>query len=429
MHQRTQSQKIYESLCEVTPGGVNSPTRAFKGLGIHPMIVDHGYQDIIVDVDGNSFIDYCCSWGALIHGHAHPQILKAANDRMCKGTSFGIMTVEEEKLARKIVSHVPSVEKIRFVSSGTEATMSAIRLARGYTGRDWIVKFTGNYHGHADFLLVQAGSSVVGINPTSSSAGIPADMVKYTICLPYNDIETCRQLLNHPEYSHKIAAVILEPIAANMGLVPGNLSFIKMLREETKKVGAVLIFDEVISGYRFGLQGAQGILGIEPDLTCFGKIIGGGFPAAGFGGRTDIMHHLAPQGTVYQAGTLSGHPVAMAAGLEAIAMLEKPGFYEGLEHKAKLITEPVQELFQKKKLPMCLHQVGSLFTIFFGCREVISMEQAHGLDLNQFAEFFRYMYERGVYVPPSQYEAWFVSNAHEEKNLIKTRDLILEYFK
>lgn len=427
MHKHTISQKIYESLCEIIPGGVNSPVRSFKGMGLPPMIVDYGFKDCIVDVDGNTFIDYCGSWGPLIHGHCHPQILEAAKERMYKGTSFGITTAIEEKLARKIVDLIDSVEKIRFVSSGTEATMSAIRVARGFTGRDLIVKFTGNYHGHADYLLVRAGSGVVGITPTSTSAGIPQPIVQHTICLPFNDIEAARKLLNDPDYRGRIAAVILEPVAANMGVVPGHPEFLQMLRAETKKIGALLIFDEVISGFRLGLQGAQGKYKIKPDMTCFGKIIGGGFPAAAFGGRREIMDVLAPLGPVYQAGTLSGNPLAMEAGLQAITMLEKKGFYEELERKTDVITGPVRETLKKKNLQACVQQSGSLFTLFFGRKEVNSMEDAQGLDLDRFSEYFRYMYSHGVYVSPSQYEACFVSMAHEEENLIKTRDLILNF--
>jgi glutamate-1-semialdehyde 2,1-aminomutase len=425
----TLGQEIYGKLCEVIPGGVNSPARAFKGLGIPPMIADYGYQDIVVDVEGNSFIDFCGSWGSLIHGHCHPTILEAVKLRISKGTSFGITTVTEERLARKVVDLVDSVEKIRFVSSGTEATMSAIRLARGFTGRDLVVKFTGNYHGHADFLLVHAGSGVIGLSSTSTSAGIPQSMIQHTLCLPFNDIETCCSIFNDPAYRTRIAAVIVEPVAANMGVVPGKPEFLQMLRHETKQSGALLIFDEVITGFRLGLQGAQGLYRIRPDLTCFGKILGGGFPAAAFGGRSDIMDILAPLGPVYQAGTLSGNPVAMEAGLQAIALLEEEGFYEELERKTQVITLPVAEAIRKQGLNACIQQKGSLFTLFFGRKEVNSMEEGELLDLKKFAEFFRYMYTHGVYISPSQYEACFVSMAHEEAHLRKTRDLILEFLK
>ncbi len=423
MHQRTRSLEVYEKLCEVIPGGVNSPIRSCKGMGQPPMVAERGEGDMIYDVDGHGYIDYCGSWGPLIHGHAHPAIIEAAQRRMAMGTSFGITTAIEEELARKVIQLVSSIEKIRFVSSGTEATMTAGRLARGFTKRDILVKYAGNYHGHADFFLVQAGSGMIGTTPTATSAGIPEDIIKHTVCLPYNDIEASRQYLR--ENGANVAAVILEPIVANMGLVAATPEFLAMLRQETQQAGALLIFDEVISGFRVGLQGAQGLYGITPDLTCFGKIIGGGFPAAAFGGRRDIMDCLAPLGPVYQAGTLSGNPVAMEAGLQSLRLLEKPGFYEELQRKTDIITRPVQELIQKKRLPACIQQIGSLFTLFFGKTEVHAMDR--GLDLEKYAAFFRFMFAQGVYIPPLQYEVWFVSMAHKEENLKKTRDLMLEF--
>jgi glutamate-1-semialdehyde 2,1-aminomutase len=423
MHEKSHTQAIFEKLCEVIPGGVNSPVRSCQAMGQLPLIPERGEGDRVYDVDGNCFIDYCGSWGALIHGHAAPQILQAVQRRMALGTSFGMTTAIEEKLARLIVEAVPSVEKIRFVSSGTEATMSVARLARGYTGRPIIVKFTGHFHGHADHFLVRAGSGVAGLTPTSTSAGIPPEILMHTACLPFNDIEETRSYLND-----RVAAVILEPIAANMGVVPATAAFLQMLREETARIGALLIFDEVISGFRVGYSGAQGLYGISPDLSCFGKIIGGGFPAAAFGGRGDIMDHLAPLGKVYQSGTLSGNPVAMEAGVQAVEMLQRPGIYEELEQKTQILTAPVQEWLKKREtFPACLQQVGSMFTLFFGKRKVERWEDAQTLDNQLFAKFFRYMFAHGVYIPPLQYEAWFVSTAHEEAHLLKTRDLILEF--
>jgi len=426
---RPKSRQHFQSLCEVIAGGVNSPVRAFKGLGLSPLVVERAKGDLVYDVDGHEYIDYCGSWGPLIHGHAHPDILNVAKKRMEMGTTFGITSVIEEKLARQIIKHVPSVEKIRFVSSGTEATMSAARLARGYTGRELIVKFSGNYHGHADFFLVQAGSGVFGLGSTSSSEGIPHDIVRHTVCLSYNDTKACREFLLHPENSRRIAGVIIEPIAGNMGCVPAKQEFLEMLRNVTHQIGAVLIFDEVMTGFRVALGGAQALYQIIPDLTCFAKIIGGGFPAAAFGGKKEIMDCLAPLGKVYQAGTLSGNPVAMEAGLKALQMLEQEGFYEELERKTNMITQPVKELLHTRNIQACIQQVGSMFTLFFGRRSVTSMEEAHKLDIGAFADFFHYLFSRGVYIPPSQYEAWFVSMAHEEHHLIKTRDLILKYFK
>lgn len=426
MHEKTKTQATYEKLCEVIPGGVNSPIRSCRAVGQLPLIPERGVRDLVYDIDGNCFIDYCGSWGPLIHGHADPEILQAVQQKMMLGTTFGMTTAVEEELARAIVTLVPSVEKIRFVSSGTEATMSAARLARGFTGKPIIVKFTGHFHGHNDIFLVKAGSGVTGLNATSTSAGIPDEILRHTACLPFNDLQVTRAYLK--EHGDAIAAVILEPVACNMGVVPAQPSFMKMLREETERVGALLIFDEVITGFRLGLKGAQEIYTEKPDLTCFGKIIGGGFPAAAFGGRREIMDRLAPIGNVYQSGTLSGNPVAMAAGLAALKKLERPGFYEELEKKANIITEPVGEWLQKhEQVPVGLQQVGSLFTLFFGRRSVQSMEQGQNLDLEGFARFFRYLFAHGVYAPPLQYEAWFVSMAHEEKNLRKTRDLILSY--
>lgn len=423
---RTKSRTTYQKLCEVIPGGVNSPVRASAGLEEFPIVADYAYEDQIVDVDGASYIDYCGSWGALIHGAAHPEILKAAKFRMEKGTTFGMTTPIEEKMARKIVGLIPSIEKIRFVSTGTEATMSAVRLARGFTGKNLIIKFSGNYHGHADFFLVKAGSGVSSLN-ASTSAGIPDDIVKQTICLPYNDVQACLEIFNNPNYQNQIAAVILEPIAGNMGLVPASGEFIQMLTKETKRMGALLIFDEVMTGFRVALGGAQSLYGVIPDLTCFAKIIGGGFPAAAFGGRADIMNCLAPLGSVYQAGTLSGNPVAMEAGLKALELLEKPKVYEELERKTNSITKPVSEYIKNHDLDACIQQAGSMFTLFFGLKKVSNVEEASGLNALQYKQFFSFMFKRGVYVPPLQMEAWFVSTAHKDTNLEKTRDLILQF--
>lgn len=421
---KSTSQAIYSRLCEVIPGGVNSPVRACKGIMDPPMVASHGKADLLYDADGNAFIDYCCSWGALLHGHAHPEILGAVQQRIALGTSFGVTTEIEEKLARLIVNKIDSIEKIRFVSSGTEATMSVARLARGYTKRPLILKFSGNYHGHADFFLVKAGSGVMNLNSTSSSAGIPDSIVQNTVSLTYNDTEGVRAFIR--ENSPSLAAVILEPIAGNIGVVPATQEFIAMLREETQKVGTLLIFDEVITGFRVGEQGAQSIYPVKPDLTCFGKIIGGGFPAAAFGGRAEIMDHLAPLGPVYQAGTLSGNPVAMEAGLQALSMIEKDTYSE-LARKTAIITTPVKELIAERNLNVCIQQRGSMFTLFFGKTAVQDMNDAQATDHDQFKNFFCYMHDRGVYIPPLQQEAWFISTVHTDEHLKKTRDLILEY--
>lgn len=421
---------MYQKLCEVIPGGVNSPARAFKGMEIPPLIVESGSGDLLTDIEGKQYIDYCGSWGALIFGHAHPEILAKVSQKMQKGTSFGLSSEIEEKLARKIVSLVSSVEKIRFVSSGTEATMSAVRLARGYTGRNAIIKFNGNYHGHADLFLVKAGSSVAPL-PESSSAGVPKDAVKNTISIPYNDIEAFVKTMR--EWKNEIAAVIIEPIAGNMGVVAASLEFLEVLRKETEESGALLIFDEVITGFRLGLQGAQGLYRIMPDLTCFGKIIGGGFPAAAFGGSREIMNSLAPLGDVFQAGTLSGNPIAMEAGLQVLSMLEKlglekPGLYEELQKKTDRIVDKVRGTLAKKESNACIQQIGSMFTLFFGRKEVRNFEEALTCDVKEFARFFRFMISQGIFIPPSQYEAWFVSTAHTEEHLEYTADCILRFF-
>ncbi|MBA3238722.1 MAG: glutamate-1-semialdehyde 2,1-aminomutase [Parachlamydiaceae bacterium] len=425
---RINSQKIYDKLCQVIPGGVNSPVRSCKGVEQLPMVVERGFQDLIYDADGHSYIDFCGSWGALIHGHAHPAILAAATAKMALGTSFGITTEIEEQIANKVVGLIDSVDKIRFVSSGTEATMSAVRLARGYTARDMIVKFDGNFHGHADFFLVRAGSGVLELNQTASSAGIPDTLVQETISLPYNNEEVCKAFLLDPMNRNKIAAVILEPVAANMGVVPATDSFIKMLRSVTEEIGALLIFDEVITGFRVALGGAQAMYGVKPDLTCFGKIIGGGFPAAAFGGRKDIMDCLAPLGSVYQAGTLSGNPVAMAAGLEALTLLQQDNFYENLERKTKILTGPIQDYLEAHpNLQVCLQERGSMFTLFFGMRKVLNVAEAQQSDAKLYGKFFRYLFDNGVYIAPLQWESWFVSNVHTEENLLKTRNLVLTF--
>lgn len=430
MRQRPKSQELYHKLCQVIPGGVNSPVRAFLGVGQLPMIVDRAKGDTLYDSDGHSYVDFCGSWGALIHGHAHPEIVAAAQNRLAMGTTFGISTSIEEQIARKVTQLIDSIDKIRFVSSGTEATMSAVRLARGYTRREIIVKFDGNFHGHSDQFLVKAGSGVLNLDQSSSSAGIPAQMISNTISLPYNDTEGCRKFLLAPENRARIAGVILEPIAANMGVVPPKPEFLKMLRDITLEIGALLIFDEVITGFRVGLQGAQGLYGIKPDLTCFGKIVGGGFPAAAFGGRKEIMDNLAPLGSVYQAGTLSGNPVAMEAGLTALKMLEKENFYRDLEEKTDILLHPLQQYINEHPaLQVSIPRVGSMFTVFFGRRSVSNAQEAQQCDNALFTKFFIYLFNEGIYAPPLQQEAWFISTAHSNENLLRTRDLILTFLK
>jgi glutamate-1-semialdehyde 2,1-aminomutase len=416
----------YQSLCEVIPGGVNSPVRSCLAVGQTPLIADRGQGDCLYDVEGREFIDFCLSWGPLIHGHAHPEIIKAIEAQLVKGTTFGVSTWAEEKLARKVTQLMPAIEQVRFVSSGTESTMSAVRLARGFTGRDLIIKFAGHYHGHADFFLVRAGSGVMEL-ASASSIGIPSDFIKHTLCLPFNDLEAVDKVFQNPEVVSRLACVILEPIAGNMGLVPATHSFMHRLREETLRCGSLLILDEVITGFRVSLGGAQEWYGIKPDLTCLGKIIGGGLPAAAFGGRRDIMQYLAPTGPVYQAGTLSGNPLAMAAGLKTLELLEKPHFYEDLQRKTELFLKPIQEHIEKQALNMCVQQAGSAFTLFFGKKAVHNMDDAAGCDKDRFGKFFRYLFAKGIYIPPMQQEAWFLCSAHTAEHLQYAQKTIIEF--
>lgn len=427
LKKRPKSEQIYQKLCRLIPGGVNSPVRSCKGMGQLPLVVDSAHEDLITDADGHSYIDYCGSWGALIHGHAHPVIVEALRKRLEKGTSFGITTALEGEIADEVVRKIDSIDKIRFVSSGTEATMSVARLARGFTKKEIIVKFSGNYHGHADFFLVQAGSGVLEVSPSASSEGIPEEIIKKTISLPYNDIEACEKLFSHPHYRNRIAAVILEPIAGNMGVVPADLPFIQFLRKATEKMKSLLIFDEVITGFRVDFKGAQNLYSIKPDLTCFGKIIGGGLPAAAFGGREEIMNFLAPLGAVYQAGTLSGNPLAMEAGLQSLRLLRQPGFYEELQSKTDLLLSPIKQKIEEKKWNACIQQVGSMFTLFLGKKKVRNLDEALQVDTQLYAKMFRTLFNQGIYIPPSPHESWFISSAHRDKHLIQTREAILAF--
>lgn len=424
--QRKKSENIYSNSCQKIPGGVNSPVRAFQDILSTPLVAERGCGDTIVDADGNTFIDYCCSWGALIHGHAHPEIVRAAQDKLLKGSSFGITTEIEAQLAEKITTLVPAIEKVRFVSSGTEATMSAVRLARAFTEREYILKFSGNYHGHADYFLVQAGSGVATL-PSSSSAGVPKDLIKHTICIPYNNFSALEETFK--TFKGKIACVIVEPIAANMGLVPPLPGFLELLRQKTLEDGALLIFDEVITGFRVALGGAAELYGITPDLICLGKIVGGGFPAAAFGGRAEIMNRLSPLGNVYQAGTLSGCPVAMAAGLASLSLCERPGFYQELEQKACFLIEPIEKLVHENALDMAVQRQGSLFTLFFGKKRVDNFSDAKMCNLEMFKTFFKDLLEAGVYFSPSQFEANFLSYVHTRENIERTQQIVLKSIK
>lgn len=417
--QRTLSEKAYEEATKYIPGGVNSPVRALRSVGEKPLFITKANGVHFTDVDGNTFTDYCLSWGVFILGHNNERVNEAVKSAIDNGTSYGIPTLLETELARLVVESVPSVEKVRFVSSGTEAVMSAVRLARGFTGRNIIVKFDGCYHGHADHLLVSAGSGVATLSG-SSSAGVPADFTRHTLSLPYNDIEAVKAVL--AQHADDIAAVILEPVAANMGVVVPDKDFLHTLREMTSEIGALLIFDEVITGFRLALGGAQERFDITPDLSAFGKIIGGGFPAAAFGGRADIMDMLAPTGPVYQAGTLSGNPIAMTAGIQTMDTLRHPGFYTVLEHKSNYFISKLKEIIKGKGI--VLNHVGSMFTLFFSNHEIRNFDDVKNSDTDRFARFFRAMLNENIYISPSAYEASFISEAHSQKELDRTLDVI-----
>ncbi|MDN3508262.1 MAG: glutamate-1-semialdehyde 2,1-aminomutase, partial [Simkaniaceae bacterium] len=414
------SKALFEKSLKYIPGGVNSGAQAFPRLGITPLVIDSGKGDTFTDLDGNVFIDYCNSWGVLIHGHANPQIVEKTTERLAKGSTFGIHCHVEEALAETIVELIPSIEKIRMFSSGTEATMTAARLARGYTGRDLIVKFEGCYHGHCDAFLVKAGSGVAQINEDASSKGVPKSFVESTLCLPYNDVEALKELFK--QKGEQIACIIVEPIAGNMGVVPASQEFMDTMREVTTNSGALLILDEVITGFRVALKGAQSLYNVTPDLTCFGKIIGGGFPVAAACGRADIMDLLPPLGQVYQAGTLSGNPVAMVAGKTAIDLLFQENFYQDLQDKADFLLAPIEKAIADENLPAHINRIGSMFTIFLDKSSITSFES---FDEDLFRTFFIDLLEQGIYLSPSPYETSFISSAHTYAHLEKTRAAIL----
>ena len=414
INQRTLSAAAFERATRVIPGGVNSPVRALRSVGTTPLFIADANRAHLTDIDGNVFIDFCMSWGVFILGHNNPAVSRRAIEAIQRGSSYGIPTEAETRLAERVREAFPSMQRLRFVNSGTEATMSAIRVARGFTGRDTLIKFEGNYHGHADHLLVSAGSAVANIS-TASSAGVPNDFTKHTVCLPYNDVEALEQyFLKHGDH---VAAIILEPVACNMGVVVPSPDFLKATRRLTTQYGAVLIFDEVITGFRLAFGGAQQRFGITPDMTTVGKIVGGGFPAAAFGGREDIMALLAPDGPVYQAGTLSGNPVAMAAGLETLHQLAFPNFYEQLEKRSNRFIEELKQIIRGKDIQ--LNHCGTMFTLFFNAEPVRNFADARRSDQKRFARYFQRMLERGIYVSPSQFEGNFISECHT--------DDILEY--
>jgi glutamate-1-semialdehyde 2,1-aminomutase len=408
------SRSLFERAQSLMPGGVNSPVRAFKAVGGTPFFVARGEGCYLWDVDGNRFIDFVCSWGPLILGHAHPEVVAAVKEAVERGTTYGAPTELEVALAEKIQQAFPSMEMLRLVNSGTEATMSAIRAARGYTGRKKIVKFEGCYHGHADYLLVKAGSGAATFG-IPDSAGVPEGTAQDTIVLPYNDIEALNETVD--TMGEEIAAVIVEPIAGNMGVVLPKPEFLAALRQQTEKRGIVLIFDEVITGFRVAYGGAQSLYGIKPDMTCLGKIVGGGFPLAAYGGRKEIMQTVAPLGPVYQAGTLSGNPVAVTAGLKTLEILERDNPYPELERRTKQLTQVISEAAKEAGVPVQINQIASMFTVFFTDQPVVDYASARRSDTQRYARFFHALLERGVYFPPSQFEAAFLSTAHDDEAL------------
>jgi len=422
---REKSQNLFNKALDIIPGGVNSPVRACKSVGEEPVFIDYAEGCMIYDVDGNSFIDYIGSWGPMILGHRHPSVIRVLASALNRGTSFGAPTALETTLAELVINAVPSIEMVRMVNSGTEAAMSAVRLARGYTGRDGIIKFDGCYHGHADTLLVEAGSGVATLG-IPGSPGIPESIVRHTHSLPFNDIDAFQRLMD--EMGDSIAAVIVEPIAGNMGLVPPVKGFLEILRKLTEKHEALLIFDEVMSGFRVAYGGAQSLYGINPDITCLGKVIGGGLPVGAYGGRKKIMGHIAPQGQIYQAGTLSGNPLAMAAGIETLLELKKPDFYKKINQKSKRLADGLKTAAAKKEVKVQVKGVGGMLCLFFSDKDIKNFDDAKNCDLDMFAAYYKGMLEKGIFLAPSQFEAIFISAAHKNEDIDKTIKAAEEVF-
>ncbi len=423
---REKSKKLFEEAKKYLVGGVNSPVRAFKALGGEPVFIDRGKGSHIWDVDGNEYIDYVLSWGPLILGHAHDQIVNTIKQVSNYGTSFGAPTKLEVDMAKAVVEAVPSIEMVRFVNSGTEATMSAIRLARGYTGRKKIIKFEGCYHGHGDSLLVSAGSGVATLG-IPGTPGIPEDLAQHTIVLPYNDIEAVEEAFK--KYGDDIACVIIEPVAGNMGVIAPSKEYHQRLREITQDYGSLLIWDEVMTGFRLALGGAQELYGIQPDLTTLGKVIGAGLPVGAYGGKAEIMRYVAPEGPVYQAGTLSGNPLAMAAGLKQLEILKETDPYPELDEKGKMLEDGLNNLIEKYNIPAKVNRVGSMITLFFTDKEPKNFNDVKQCDLETFTQFFWSLLDKGVYIAPSQFEASFLSTAHSREDINQTLNAVEDTFK
>jgi glutamate-1-semialdehyde 2,1-aminomutase len=415
----TKSEKLFHKACKVMPGGVNSPVRAFQSVGGNPLFLKKGYGSKVWDVDENEYIDYVGSWGPLIFGHAHPQIVDALKRQVGLGTSYGAPTELEIELAEQIVSLVPSLEVVRMVNSGTEAVMSAIRLARGVTSRDKIVKFEGCYHGHVDSMLVKAGSGLASLG-IPECPGIVEDLAKNTLTLPFNNVKKLRELFAIE--GDNIAGIIVEPIGGNMGVVPPKSGFLEALRELTKETGAILIFDEVMTGFRVALGGAQSLYNISPDLTCLGKVIGGGLPVGAYGGSKQLMDNIAPMGSIYQAGTLSGNPLAMTAGIEMLKLLSAPSVYDDLEYKSEKLCAGYKLNVEKLGISACFNRVGSMFSMFFTDQDVVDFESAKSCNTKFFQSYFNALLEEGVYIAPSQFEAGFMSAVHTNEEIEQTID-------
>jgi glutamate-1-semialdehyde 2,1-aminomutase len=420
------STELFLKARNVIPGGVNSPVRAGRNVGVDPPFIQRGDGCYLWDADGTRYIDYVCSWGPMILGHRHPEVIQALNAALENGTSYGAPTELEVGLAEMIVEAVPSIEMVRMVNSGTEATMSAIRLARGFTGRNIVIKFDGCYHGHTDSCLVSAGSGVATFG-IPGSPGVPEDLARLTISLPFNDLTAVEQAVDR--FSDQIAALIIEPIAGNMGVVLPNEGFLEGIRSVTRKHGILLIFDEIITGFRVSPGGAQEIYDITPDLTCLGKIIGGGLPVGAYGGRRDIMSHVAPEGDIYQAGTLSGNPLAMTAGLITLRILKNREIYDKIEEKSALLFAGLDDAAQQAGVGLIINRAGSMGSIFFGKSPVFDFESAKSTDSTKYVSFYREMLAQRIYLAPSPFEALFVSAAHNEKTITKTIDAAFQSFK
>ncbi|AGB41205.1 glutamate-1-semialdehyde-2,1-aminomutase [Halobacteroides halobius DSM 5150] len=413
----SRSKEAFKQAKEVIPGGVNSPARAFAAVDSDPLFIEKGTGALIYDIEGNEYIDYVGSWGPMILGYNHPQVIESLQQQLMKGTSFGAPTEVETELAKLVIGAVDSIDQVRMVNSGTEATMSALRLARGYTGKDKIIKLKGCYHGHGDSLLVEAGSGVTTLG-ISGSPGVPDEIAEETIVAPYNNLEAIEEIYN--TYQGQIAAVILEPVTGNMGVIRPQVGYLEGLREITATNNSLLIFDEVMTGFRLAYGGAQELYEIEPDITTLGKIIGGGLPVGAYGGKKEIMEYVAPAGPVYQAGTLSGNPLAMAAGIETLKLLQQPGVYSMLEEKAAKLEKGFKDNIKQLEVAADVSRVGSMFSIFFTDKQVIDYKTAKESDTDAFTTYFKQMLAAGIYLPPSQFESNFVSLAHVEADLDAT---------